>query len=95
MDDIRTFKIVIKGKVQGVWFRASAKNEALLIGLKGKIWNNPDGSVSAIVQGDMDNINLFLNWCRVGPGLAKVEDVSMEDIDSDIKYKSFEISKSG
>ncbi|MBK9981736.1 MAG: acylphosphatase [Saprospiraceae bacterium] len=74
----RTVKIQITGKVQGVWFRASAKDEALLIGLKGKIWNNPDGSVGAIVQGDMDNINLFIEWCWKGPGLAKVENV-LED----------------
>ncbi len=94
MDRIKTVKIVIRGKVQGVWFRASAKDEALSIGLKGKVWNNPNGSVGAIVQGDRDTINLFISWCWKGPGMAKIDDVLVEDIDSDIKYDSFEISRS-
>ena len=95
IDQMSTVKLHITGKVQGVWFRASAKEEALSLGVTGKVWNNPDQSVGVIAQGDMDDINVFINWCWRGPGLARVEEVSVEDIDSDITYPSFEIARSG
>jgi acylphosphatase len=48
--DIKTFTLHITGKVQGVWYRASAKDQALALGLTGKIWNDVDDAVSAVVQ---------------------------------------------
>ncbi|MBK9982175.1 MAG: acylphosphatase [Saprospiraceae bacterium] len=90
----RTVKIQITGKVQGVWFRASAKDEALTLGLKGKVWNNPDQSVGAIAQGPVDKISVFIEWCKNGPPLAKVENVLEVDIEENVHFTSFEISRS-
>ncbi len=90
----KTYKLHIAGKVQGVWYRASAKDKALELGLTGKIWNADDGAVSAIVHGPEEKIISFIEWCKQGPPLAKVEDVSAEEIRDEIRYNSFEISKS-
>ncbi len=94
MDQLKTVKIQITGKVQGVWFRASAKDEALILGLKGKVWNNPDHSVGAIAQGPDEKISAFVEWCKKGPPLARVEDVLVDDLNSAISYQTFEISRS-
>jgi acylphosphatase len=65
--------------VQGVWYRASAKDQALALGLTGKIWNDVDNTVSAVVQGPEGKIMSFVTWCKKGPPLAKVEDVKYEE----------------
>ena len=91
MDNIKTYKLEIKGKVQGVWFRASAKDKAIGLGLTGKIWNEYDGDVGAIVQGPLNNILSFIEWCKEGPPLARVDDVSETEIDEDNVYSNFEI----
>ena len=76
-----TYKINITGKVQGVWYRASAKDKALELGLTGKVWNEVDGAVGAIAQGAEDKIMQFIRWCKQGPPLAKVESVDYKEID--------------
>lgn len=89
----KSYQINILGKVQGVWFRASAKDEALKLGLTGKIWNQPDGNVGAIIQGPLNKIIEFVEWCKEGPPLAKVEDVTYDEIADDFRFESFEISR--
>lgn len=94
INSIKTYRITISGKVQGVWFRASAKDKALELGLKGKVWNEYDGEVGAIVQGPLDKILLFIEWCKEGPPLAKVDEVRDEEVaDFDTVYDSFEIAQ--
>ncbi|MEP6648118.1 MAG: acylphosphatase [Saprospiraceae bacterium] len=92
MDQI-TIQIHISGKVQGVWFRATAKDIALSLGLKGKVWNNPDDSVGVIVSGSQNNIEEFIAWCRKGPTLAKVENVTYSELEIDVELTTFEISR--
>ena len=90
---MKTFEVHINGKVQGVWYRASAKDMALQLGLTGKIWNDDDGDVGAIVQGDEEKISQFIDWCKQGPPLAKVQNVSSEQVTDDYQFESFEISR--
>lgn len=74
--DIVRREIRITGKVQGVWFRDSARQEAeRLGGLTGWIKNEPDGSVVAAVQGPADKIERFVAWCHEGPDAARVDKV--------------------
>lgn len=94
MDDIKTFHFSISGKVQGVWYRASAKDKALSLGLQGKVWNKKNGDVGAIVQGTMEKINQFATWCKKGPPLARVEEVKMERLEEDVRYNDFVIGSS-
>ena len=88
-----TYSMRISGKVQGVWYRASAKDKALSLGLKGRVWNEPNGDVGAIVQGDREAVDTFVVWCKEGPPLARVESVDISEISSDIIYPDFHISR--
>lgn len=88
-----TFEIKISGKVQGVWFRASAKDQAISLGLKGKAWNEPDGRVGIIVQGDRTQIDSFIEWCKEGPPLARVHEVQGVELQTNQVYHGFEIAR--
>lgn len=72
-----TFTLHITGKVQGVFFRQSAKDKALELGLRGQTWNNADGSVTIVVNGNRPEIEIFVDWCRQGPPLAAVHSVDI------------------
>jgi acylphosphatase len=72
---MRHLTIRIYGKVQGVFYRQSAKREALRHGLAGVARNEPDGSVLIEVEGNEEALDRFLSWCRVGPSAARVERV--------------------
>ena len=68
-------RLVISGRVQGVFFRASTKDEADRLGLGGWVRNLETGQVEAVAEGDAEAIERFLSWCRVGPRLASVSRV--------------------
>jgi acylphosphatase len=90
---MKTFHLHITGKVQGVWYRASAKDKAIALGLRGKVWNQPDGSVSALVQGTDQEVAAFIEWCKEGPLLAEVNDVVVHEEMSTQVFSSFEITR--
>ena len=90
---MKTYQLRITGKVQGVWYRASAKDKALSLGLKGKVWNERDGAVGALVQGPDHQVNEFIEWCKEGPVLALVNEVIVNEMESEEIFNSFEISK--
>jgi len=70
-------RLVIDGKVQGVFYRQSAREFANSLGLAGWIKNNPDGSVEAEVLGPQDKVVDFLDWAKKGPPRARVEKVTV------------------
>lgn len=70
----------ISGKVQGVWFRASTQDKAKELGLTGWARNLTDGRVEVIACGDANNINALHEWLKTGPELARVSDVTREEI---------------
>lgn len=65
-------EIVVIGRVQGVWFRASTREEARRLGLGGWVRNLPNGSVEAVFEGEEEALQRMLAWCRVGPPGAQV-----------------------
>jgi acylphosphatase len=69
--------LLISGRVQGVFYRASAQQEAMRLGLSGEIRNLPDGRVEAIVEGPKERIEEFIQWCRRGPPSAEVDNVGV------------------
>ncbi|OQY98566.1 MAG: acylphosphatase [Candidatus Brocadia sp. UTAMX2] len=73
--------VYVRGRVQGVFFRASTKDRALTLGVTGWVKNCLDGSVEAVFEGKKDLVDKIVNWCRKGPAGARVEqtDVSWED----------------
>lgn len=65
-------RLSIHGRVQGVWYRASAQTEASRLGLRGWVRNRHDGSVEALVIGIQAAIDDFIDWAQVGPPMAQV-----------------------
>ena len=70
-----TIHLLIKGKVQGVFYRATAKQIANQLGLTGWIKNTKDGNVEAMASGDEQQLQNFAKWCKHGPDKAEVEEM--------------------
>ena len=70
-----TVHLIIKGKVQGVFYRATAKDVADELGIKGWVKNTDDDDVEAMATGTEEVVQKFIDWCKVGPRKAAVEDV--------------------
>lgn len=88
---MKTVRLIITGKVQGVWFRASAKEAAINTNINGEVWNTNEGAVEVIAQGEPAQLEKFIEWCQHGPPLARVEHVDIEELDSTIVYPMFDI----
>ena len=69
--------VIVHGFVQGVWFRASTKDEADRLGVSGWVRNLPDGSVEAVFEGDKKKVEEIIGWCHRGPSGAKVSKVDI------------------
>lgn len=71
-------RLVITGRVQGVWFRGGMAAEAGRLGVTGWVRNRADGSVEAMVAGSAEQVAAMLDWARRGPPNAAVEQVAVE-----------------
>lgn len=72
----------VEGRVQGVYFRASTAERARALGLRGYARNQPDGSVEVLVGGAAAAVRQLLDWLWIGPPLARVTSVTVNDADS-------------
>lgn len=84
--------VLIKGKVQGVGFRASTRRRAKNLELAGWVKNLDNGDVEAVFEGSEENVDEMLDWCKKGPSLAKVVDVKVEEEEPKV-LESFEIKR--
>ena len=82
----------ITGLVQGVWFRASTRDEAVRLGLVGWVKNCRDGSVEAMAEGPRDKVEEFIRWCRKGPRHARVSDVEVDWKAPTGEFKNFQLT---
>jgi acylphosphatase len=90
---MKHINIKVKGKVQGVYFRATTKAVADQLGAKGFVVNLNDGSVYIEAEGDSFTLDSLVEFCHEGPDRAEVESVDVEET-SDIKgFKNFEVLK--
>jgi len=71
--------VVVSGRVQGVWFRHHTAQTAARLGVAGWVRNLPDGRVEAVFEGAQDSVAAAVDWCRVGPELAAVTAVEVQD----------------
>jgi acylphosphatase len=73
--------VVVRGRVQGVFFRDETRRRARSLGVSGWVTNRPDGAVEAAFEGRRDAVESMVEWCRRGPSGARVDDVqtSWED----------------
>jgi acylphosphatase len=77
-------RVVVRGEVQGVFFRDSTKKEAESRGVSGWVRNRDDGAVEAVFEGSAEAVEAMLEWCRSGPSRAEVEDMDVSlEADSD------------
>jgi acylphosphatase len=72
-------RVVVHGRVQGVWFRASAREHALARGVAGWIRNRPDGAVEAVLEGEPDAVQQVVRFLQTGPPGARVERIEVSD----------------
>jgi len=70
---MKHLSIHVSGKVQGVFFRASAKRKAEELNITGNVRNNADGSVSIEAEGEEEDLQQFVEWCKQGPKFSQVE----------------------
>jgi acylphosphatase len=77
---MQTMRLVVKGKVQGVFYRASAKDKADELGVTGWVRNLPDRNVEITATATENILQQFIDWCKRGPAKAKVEEVVVEEI---------------
>jgi acylphosphatase len=71
--------VTVSGRVQGVFFRDSCREEATAAGVAGWVRNTPDGGLEAVFEGDEDAVDRLVEWCRSGPSAAEVDSVEVAD----------------
>ncbi len=87
-----TLHLLIKGKVQGVFYRATAKKIAEELGVKGWIKNTKDNNVESIISGGEEQVQQFIEWCKKGPARAEVNEVIATVVD-DKSFNDFKIAR--
>ena len=85
---IKSVKINIYGKVQGIGFRYNALQKANELGVNGFVKNRSDGSVYIEAEGESEILEMFILWCKNGPSWSIVEDIKVVDIPLN-NYKCF------
>lgn len=83
---------IVSGRVQGVFFRMETKRAADRIGVYGWVRNKRDGTVEAIFEGDEENVNSILAWCKKGPPHANVTRVDVKWENYTGEFQRFEIT---
>ena len=77
---LQTVSLIISGKVQGVYYRQSARLKAIETGITGTVMNLPDGSVQAIITGTSEQIRQMTEWCHTGPSKAIITNVVAKEL---------------
>ncbi len=92
MDNNACAKVIISGRVQGVFFRMETKQAAEQIGITGWVKNRSDGTVEALFEGQKENIDQMLKWCEKGPPLSNVTHVELTYQEYSGQFKAFNIT---
>jgi acylphosphatase len=81
MDGTVRRRVLVKGRVQGVFFRDSTEKEARARGVAGWVRNRDDGTVEAVFEGASDAVDSLVDFCRSGPSRAEVYDLEVTEED--------------
>ena len=79
-DDVTARRAVVRGRVQGVFFRASTRDLADELGVTGWVRNDPEGTVTIHAEGAPDDVDTLLTWAHEGPDRARVVGVDVDDV---------------
>ena len=86
-------RLMVRGRVQGVFFRASTVEVAARMGVGGWVRNRRDGSVEVLAEGEEKKVKELIQWCHRGPPGAQVQDVEVQWEDYQGTFKSFAIER--
>jgi acylphosphatase len=89
--DIKRWQLLISGRVQGVYYRASTEQKASSLGLTGFARNLPDGRVEVVAEGPEDRLNQLKTWCADGPPEARVDSVDIVPESPTGEFSSFSV----
>lgn len=92
MTDTIRISVVVKGRVQGVFFRAYTQEAAQKAGVTGYVKNLPDGSVQADFQGQPHQVESMVDWCKKGSPMSSVTDVVSTRHKDLAEYADFKIT---
>jgi acylphosphatase len=88
----KTVQLIIAGRVQGVFFRKSTKEIAERLGVTGTVRNLITGEVEVLAQAETAVLEQFMDWCKQGPILARVDRVNVQELpDTTNSFSIFEI----
>ena len=90
-DAKKTARFIIHGRVQGVFFRDTARQVARRLNIKGSAINLLDGTVEIVAEGTPEAVKKFQAWLAIGPDMATVTKVETVDLESQIEFKDFRI----
>ncbi|MBW2128843.1 MAG: acylphosphatase [Deltaproteobacteria bacterium] len=90
MENIR-IRLVIEGRVQGVWFRDSTRRKAEALGVWGWVRNRPDGTVEVLAEGEAEKVRELVSWCHRGPSHARVTRVHETEEPWQGEFDTFDI----
>ena len=90
-EELKQYRIIVKGIVQGVCFRYYTKLKAEELKINGWVRNKKDGSVEIVAQGQKSSLDAFINWCRQGPSNAKVKEIEVKEEDFSERLDGFYI----
>jgi acylphosphatase len=93
MKEAARVHLKVHGRVQGVYFRASTVEEARRLRLTGWVMNRPDSSVEVVAEGEREQLEKLVSWCRSGPPGARVREVRAEWEASKEEFQSFFIRR--
>ena len=89
---LKAYNVIVRGRVQGVGFRAFTRRNAMLLELRGEVANRPDGSVKAYIEGDKERLRQMIHLLNEGPSLARVEEVAITPVKPQGTHRTFEVS---
>lgn len=91
MADEARARVIFRGRVQGVFFRANAESRARELGLVGWVKNLPDGTVESVFEGPREAIEEAIEWCKTSQPHARVTDADIDWEDCKGEFSSFEV----
>ncbi len=89
---MKTVRMLVSGIVQGVGFRYFAYKTALKLNITGWVRNLPDGRVEIVAQGKESDLNAYIREIRIGPRMASVRHIDIEEQPNDPIYNRFDIT---
>lgn len=89
----KRYIIKVYGRVQGVFYRASTQHQAKKLSVFGWVRNEQDGAVKIDAEGSSESLEKFIEWCKKGPELAKVDRIEKQEMDELENYSDFVVRR--